>query len=879
MEKLLIIIDGNSLMNRAYYALPELMNKKGQHTSAVYGFANILFRLLDTYRPTHISVAFDLKAPTFRHLQYKDYKGTRKGMPEELREQVEPLKKLIDAFGINRLEIEGYEADDIIGTVSTFCADKGYKVMIITGDKDALQLASSNIRILFTKKGISELEEYGYDEMIDRYGITPSQFIDLKGLMGDKSDNIPGVAGIGEKTGIKLIQEYDSIENIYQNLDSISPNVKKKLEESYEIALLSKSLATIMTDIPIELSEEELRLKEMDNDKLLEIFNEFEFNTLITRLGITTPKDYSKDVSAVIAVNETNLNDSLYKIKNSSRIFIKSVCKTGYVNEKRISNIVLKSDTDLYFFSEDHISFLKDILENKEIKICGYKLKDDYINLLSYGIELQNMHYDLAIAEYLIDSSSSNYEIKDIATKYGFGNIKSYDEFIGKGKNKKEIESIDFQDLLEYYASIVDISETSYDTLIDILKNTEMDRLFFEVEMPLVKVLGNMEYTGICVDENVLNELKIRFDKEISLLETEIYELSGDKFNINSPKQLGVVLFEKLGLPAIKKTKTGFSTNAEVLDALLDKHPIIAKISLYRQYTKLQSTYVDGLIKIINPITKRIHSSFNQTITTTGRISSTDPNLQNIPIRLELGRELRKVFVAKENCQLVDADYSQIELRILAHIADDKNLIEAFSKKTDIHTTTASEVFNVPIDEVTKELRSAAKAVNFGIVYGISDFGLSNNLRISKNTAKKYIETYLDRYPGVKRYMSDIVEKAERDGYVVTYAGRRRYIPEINSKNNIVKNLGKRLAMNAPIQGSAADIIKIAMVKVYDRLKDEKLSSKLILQVHDELIIEAEPDEIDKVKKVIKQEMENAVDLHVKLTVDVEAGSSWYDTK
>lgn len=879
MEKLLIIIDGNSLMNRAYYALPELMNKKGQHTSAVYGFANILFRLLDTYRPTHISVAFDLKAPTFRHLQYKDYKGTRKGMPEELREQVEPLKKLIDAFGINRLEIEGYEADDIIGTVSTFCADKGYKVMIITGDKDALQLASSNIRILFTKKGISELEEYGYDEMIDRYGITPSQFIDLKGLMGDKSDNIPGVAGIGEKTGIKLIQEYDSIENIYQNLDSISPNVKKKLEESYEIALLSKSLATIMTDIPIELSEEELRLKEMDNDKLLEIFNEFEFNTLITRLGISTPKDYSKDVSAVIAVDETNLNDSLYKIKNSSRIFIKTVCKTGYVNEKRISNIVLKSDTDLYFFSEDHISFLKDILENKEIKICGYKLKDDYINLLSYGIELQNMHYDLAIAEYLIDSSSSNYEIKDIATKYGFGNIKSYDEFIGKGKNKKEIESIDFQDLLEYYASIVDISETSYDTLIDILKNTEMDRLFFEVEMPLVKVLGNMEYTGICVDENVLNELKIRFDKEISLLETEIYELSGDKFNINSPKQLGVVLFEKLGLPAIKKTKTGFSTNAEVLDALLDKHPIIAKISLYRQYTKLQSTYVDGLIKIINPITKRIHSSFNQTITTTGRISSTDPNLQNIPIRLELGRELRKVFVAKENCQLVDADYSQIELRILAHIADDKNLIEAFSKKTDIHTTTASEVFNVPIDEVTKELRSAAKAVNFGIVYGISDFGLSNNLRISKNTAKKYIETYLDRYPGVKRYMSDIVEKAERDGYVVTYAGRRRYIPEINSKNNIVKNLGKRLAMNAPIQGSAADIIKIAMVKVYDRLKDEKLSSKLILQVHDELIIEAEPDEIDKVKKVIKQEMENAVDLHVKLTVDVEAGSSWYDTK
>lgn len=879
MEKLLIIIDGNSLMNRAYYALPELMNKKGQHTSAVYGFANILFRLLDTYNPTHISVAFDLKAPTFRHLQYKEYKGTRKGMPEELREQVEPLKKMIDAFGINRLEIEGYEADDIIGTVSTYCADKGYKVLIITGDKDALQLASENVRILFTKKGISEIEEYGYDEMVEKYGITPSQFIDLKGLMGDKSDNIPGVAGIGEKTGIKLIQEYESIENIYQNLESLSPNVKKKLEDSYDIALLSKSLATIMTDIPIELSEEELKLKKADDSKLLEIFNEFEFSTLINRLSVSIPLDYSKDISEVITVDDNNLNDCINEIKKSKRVFLKTVCRAGYVNEKRIMNIVIKSEKDLYLFEENHIASLKALLEDKELKICGYKLKDDYINLLSYDIDLQNLYYDLAIAEYLIDSSSSNYEIKDIATKYGFGNIKSYDEFIGKGKNKKDIETVDKKDLLEYYASIIDISEASYEHLIDILKDTEMEELFLDVEMPLVKVLGNMEFTGICVDQNVLNELKVRFDKEISILENEIYELSDEKFNINSPKQLGVILFEKLGLPAIKKTKTGFSTNAEVLDSLMDKHPIIPKISLYRQYTKLQSTYVDGLIKIINPITKRIHSSFNQTIASTGRISSTDPNLQNIPIRLELGRELRKVFVAKEDWMLVDADYSQIELRILAHIADDKNLIEAFSQKTDIHTTTASEVFNVPIDEVTKELRSAAKAVNFGIVYGISDFGLSNNLRISKNTAKKYIETYLNRYPGVKRYMNEIVENAEQNGYVVTYAGRRRYIPEINSKNNIVKNLGKRLAMNAPIQGSAADIIKIAMVKVFERLKDEQLSSKLILQVHDELIIEAKPDEIEKVKKVIKQEMENAVDLHVKLTVDVEAGSSWYDTK
>lgn len=877
MEKLLIIIDGNSLMNRAYYALPELMNKKGQHTSAIYGFANILYKLLDTYKPTHLSVAFDLKAPTFRHIQYKEYKGTRKGMPEELREQVEPLKQMIDAFGINRLEIEGYEADDIIGTVSKYCSDKGYKVLIITGDKDALQLASENIRILFTKKGISEIDEYGYDEMIDRYGITPKQFIDLKGLMGDTSDNIPGVAGIGEKTGIKLIQQYESIENIYQNLDSLAPNLKKKLEDSYDIALLSKSLATIMVDIPIDLSEEELRLKETDDSKLLEIFNEYEFNTLINRLNIE--QDYSKDISEIIKVNENNLNDCLNRINKSDRLFIKTISKSGYVNEKKLMNILIKSENDLFFFKEDQINFLKKIFEDKNIKICGYKLKDDYINLLSYDIEIENMYFDLAIAEYLIDSASSNYEIKDIATKYGFGNIKSYDEFIGKGKNKKEIENMDISELLEYYTSMIDIVESSFIPLNDILESTKMKELFSDVEMPLVKVLGHMEYTGISVDQNVLNELKIKFDKEISILETDIYELSNENFNINSPKQLGVVLFEKLGLPAIKKTKTGFSTNAEVLEALMDKHPIIPKISLYRQYTKLQSTYVDGLIKIINPITKRIHSSFNQTITSTGRISSTEPNLQNIPIRLELGRELRKVFVAKEDWQLVDADYSQIELRILAHIADDKNLIEAFSKKTDIHTTTASEVFNVPIDEVTKDLRSAAKAVNFGIVYGISDFGLSNNLGIPKNTAKIYIETYLNRYPGVKKYMSDIVTGAEQDGYVVTLAGRRRYIPEINSKNNIVKNLGKRLAMNAPIQGSAADVIKIAMVKVFDRLKEEKLFSQLILQVHDELIIETKPEELENVKKVIKEEMENAVDLHVKLTVDVEAGASWYDTK
>ena len=877
MDKLLILIDGNSLMNRAYYALPELMNKKGQHTNAIYGFANILFKIMDTYKPSHISVAFDLKAPTFRHKQYDAYKGNRKKMPDELREQVEPLKKMIDAFGINRIELEGYEADDLIGTVAKNFEQDGFEVYIITGDKDALQLVSDKIKVLFTKKGISELDEYDPDKMTEKYELTPQQFIDLKGLMGDQSDNIPGVAGIGEKTGIKLLKEYGSIENIYMNIDEISKSIKAKLEAGYDMAFLSKSLATIMVDIPLELKVDEFEKKDIDKNTLISLFSEFEFNSLIGKVGNDESGLIDKVQKEYLISNDIELLIDKATSLKSLNLF--SIAKSGLVSDKRLINLFAKIDEEFFNIEEKDVSKLKDVFENPEIKKYGYNLKNDCLILKPYEINLTGLYFDIAIAEYLIDSTSSNYEIKDIALKYNLGDVLSLEELLGKGKSKK-----DFKDLLDaqisgYACSVLDIVDNGKEALITTIENYTMHNLFYEVEMPLVEILADMEYIGISADKEVLNELKQKFDIEIKTLEVSIYEYAGENFNINSPKQLGHILFDKLGLPAIKKTKTGYSTNAEVLEALSDKHPIIDKITLYRQYTKLQSTYVDGLLNIINPKTGRIHSSFNQTITTTGRISSTEPNMQNIPVRLEIGRELRKVFVAPEDMYLVDADYSQIELRILAHIANDEGLIDAFSKGDDIHTITASEVFNVPLDEVTKELRSAAKAVNFGIVYGISDFGLSNNLGISKQVAKEYIDNYFARYPYVKKYMEDIVEKAKNDGYVETYIGRRRYIPELGSNNFIMKNLGKRLAMNTPIQGSAADVIKIAMVKVYARLKSEGLKSKLILQVHDELIIESPDSEKSYVADLLKEEMESAVDLNVKLTVDAKWGKSWYETK
>ncbi len=874
MEKTLIIIDGNSIVNRAFYALPDLTNKKGLHTNAIFGFTNMLFKLIDTYKPTHISVAFDKKAPTFRHLEYKEYKAGRKKMSDELKQQLEPLKNLLDAFNINRLEIEGYEADDIIGTVSLKAEQDGYKVYIVTGDKDAIQLASNTTTTLITKKGVGEVEEYDFNEVEEKYGMTPTQFIDLKGLMGDKSDNIPGVPGIGEVTGIKLIKEFGSIENIIENIDSVKGSPRKKIEENKELAIMSKRLATIIRDVPIDFDLDKLEFGNYDKSKLIEVFNELDFNSLISRL------DSNAEELKVIVNKLEDVKEFINKAKNSKKLILKTISKSGNILEKNIMQIYLSVDgEELFWADESQIDEIKELLVDEDLRVYGYNLKEDYIALRPYGISLSNIYFDIAIAEYLIDSSSSNYTYDSIAMNYFGQKIKSSEELLGKGVKAQKYEDLEKKELDNTIGSIVQLVEKVTPKMEEKLVNMDMDGLFYHVEMPLVEVLGYMEYEGVMVDKDKLIELGEEFKISIDKLEKDIYNLAGEEFNINSPKQLGVILFEKLELPVIKKTKTGYSTNAEVLEHLSDKHEIIDKITEYRQIVKLKSTYVDGLINIINPISHRIHSSFNQTITTTGRISSTDPNLQNIPVRLELGRNIRKVFIADKGFKLVDADYSQIELRVLAHMSQDEHMIDAFNHNVDIHTKTASQVFGIDINDVTSEQRSAAKAVNFGIVYGISDFGLAKNLHIPVKEAKNYIDSYLNTYEDIKSYMDSTIEEAKEDGYVKTILNRRRYIPEIKSSNTILKNLGKRLAMNAPIQGSAADIIKIAMVNVYKKLEERDLKSKLVLQVHDELIIECIEDELEEVSKIVKDEMEHAVSMDVNLDVDLNTGDSWYETK
>ena len=881
MNKTLVIIDGNSIINRAFYALPEMSNKEGLKTNAIYGFTNMLLKIIDTYNPTHISVAFDRKAPTFRHIEFKEYKAGRKKMPDELREQFEPLKDLLDKFNIHRLEIDGYEADDIIGTVSKIAEDNGFKVYIVTGDKDAIQLASNKTTTLITKKGVGEVEEYDYDSVIEKYEMTPTQFIDLKGLMGDKSDNIPGVPGIGEKTGIKLIKEFSSIEGIFDNIDSIKGSTKKKLEENKELAIMSKKLATIIRDVPVEFNLEELEYGNYNTKDILDVFKYLGFTSLIPRIGNLDESEEIVNEANVEISKLEDIDEFINKVKENNELTIKTVTREGNILDKRIKYIFLSVDgKKIYYVEENSIHKLEYIFTSNEIKKLGYNLKDDYIALKPYGIKLENIYFDITIAEYLIDSmSSTSYECSAIAMKYLTKKVKTKEELLGKGVKAKKYQDLSFEELSSHISQIIDTVKSVMPIMEENLKESNMDGLLYHVEMPLVEVLADMEYEGVKVDKEKLNELGSQFKEIIKKLESEIYEISGEEFNINSPKQLGVILFEKLGLPVIKKTKTGYSTNAEVLDKLKDQSPIIDKIIEYRQIVKLNSTYVEGLLSIINPIDGRIHSSFNQTITTTGRISSTEPNLQNIPVKLEMGRNIRKVFISDKGCKLVDADYSQVELRVLAHMSQDETMIDAFKHNEDIHTKTASQVFNVSMDEVTSKQRSDAKAVNFGIVYGKSDFGLSEDLNIPVKQAKEYIENYFNKYNKIKEFMDNIIDDASSNGYVTTILNRRRYIPEIKSSNFMLRNAGKRAAMNAPIQGSAADIIKIAMINVYKKLEENNLKSKLILQVHDELIVEAVDSEIDIVKKIVKDEMENAVCLDVNLDVDLNIGDSWYDTK
>ena len=881
MNQRLIIIDGNSIINRAFYALPDMSNSEGLKTNAIYGFTRMLFKIIDDYKPTHISVAFDKKAPTFRHQEFADYKAGRKKMPDELRQQLEPLKELLDAFNIHRMEMAGYEADDLIGTVSKMGEDNDYTVYIVTGDKDAIQLASNKTTTLITKKGVGEVEEYNYDSVIERYEMTPTQFIDLKGLMGDKSDNIPGVPGIGEKTGIKLIKEFSSIENLIENTDKLKGSVKQKIEENKEQAIFSKKLATIIRDVPIEINLDELSYGDYDRSKVIEEFKRFGFNTLIKQI-IDMDGDESTEEEITLNIKHLdNIEEFKKEVENNKKVYIKTVSKVGNILDQKILYVfVTTNGEDIYYIKEDELDLVKDIISNEEIKKIGYNLKDDYLAFKPYNIEIKNIYFDITIAEYLIDSkSSTSYECSEIAMKYLTKKIKSEEDLLGKGAKAKKFQELDFEELSTYFATILNVVYSVSTMMENTIKEMDMEYLFYDVEIPLVEVLGSMEYEGMKVDKTQLNELGKNFKEIITKLEEEIFELAGEKFNINSPKQLGVILFEKLELPVIKKTKTGYSTNADVLEKLRDKHEIIDKITEYRQIVKLNSTYVEGLVGIINPISGRIHSSFNQTITTTGRISSTEPNLQNIPVKTEMGREIRKVFIADDNCKLVDADYSQVELRVLAHMSEDEHMIEAFQNDEDIHAKTASQIFGVNIDEVTSLQRSEAKAINFGIVYGKTDFGLSQDLNIPVAKAKAYIDSYFENYSKIKDVMDLAISEGKEKGYVLTIFNRRRYIPEINSSNFMVRKQGERFAMNAPIQGSAADIIKIAMVNVYTRLKDENLKSKLILQVHDELIVEAAEEELDKVSVIVREEMESAVNLHVHLDVDLNVGTSWFETK
>ncbi|MCG8538927.1 MAG: DNA polymerase I [Clostridia bacterium] len=893
MKKRLVIIDGNSLINRAFYALPDLVTREGIHTNGVFGFVKMINKVQEDYRPDYLSVAFDLKAPTFRHIQYKEYKAQRKKMPNELAQQMPILKDILDAYKIHRTELEGFEADDLIGTIAKLCAEKGLEVIIVTGDRDALQLVSENIKVMITKKGISNLEVYDRDMVKEKYGVTPERIIDFKGLVGDKSDNIPGVPGIGEKTASKLLNEFSTVEELIMNVDNISSKShREKIRDNAEIALLSKRLATIKIDIPLDIDIEELRLVEPDNEKLIELFKKYEFNSLIKTLirEGENGEEISggtniKEVNIEVVENVDRLNEIINRIQTVKSFAMKIFKEDNNLKADKILGISLCLDSDNNYYidvkeNEELLFSLKEVFENEEIKKSGHGLKKEVISLLRYDITLMGIEFDTFIASYLLEPSRSDYDVSDLAGQYLGIKISSQEELLGKGKHAKKFSDLSDSELSKYGGDCCAVVVNVKKLLSEELDKLELSNLFKEVEMPLIEVLANLEYEGFKVDTDVLKRLDDEFTAKIEEITNQIYGLAGEEFNINSPKQLGVILFEKLGLPVIKKTKTGYSTSHDVLEKLLKRHPIVPLLIDYRQIVKLKSTYVDGLFNLINPITAKIHSSFNQTVTVTGRISSTEPNLQNIPIKLEMGRRIRKVFVASDkNHSLIDADYSQIELRVLAHMSGDKNLIGAFGEDEDIHTLTASQVFNIPIDKVTSLERSRAKAVNFGIVYGISDFGLATNLNIIRKEAKKYIDQYFKKYEGVKAYMDNEVKKGKEMGYVTTILNRRRYIPELKSNNFNLRSFGERTAMNTPIQGSAADIIKIAMIKVFNELRRRNLKSKLILQVHDELIIDAYDDEIDEVKELLRENMEKAVELRVPLKVDMNVGDNWYSTK
>ena len=865
--KKLLILDSNSILNRAFYGVRYLSAKDGTPTNAIYGFLNILLKLIKEQEPDYICAAFDVKAPTFRHKQYEGYKAQRKPMPEGLAAQMPLAKDVLRAMGVTILEKEGYEADDIIGTVARLCEESEISCFIATGDKDDLQLASDKTKVILTvtKSGYNETIIYDDKAVKEKYHVTPTEFIDVKALMGDPSDNIPGVKGVGEKTAMSLIEKHHSIEYIYENIDDIGLKgaMLQKMKDGRKMAFMSKELATINRNTPIEFNAEECVFDGFENNgELYEILKRLELNSIIKKL----------DLSGVdnVKENEDIFKDFSYQVGDKNMISGDKVTVVLDFDGDNISSAAVGAGNNAVVLNEQ--DDIKELLEDDSIAKVMFDVKEAIVKL-NGRIDIKNIADDTAIAAYLVDPAKNEYTIEKLASEY-FGTVIEKPEV----KQLSLLDDVE-TDRSEYLAKCAVALGVLNERIGDKIKENGQEKLYQEVELPLVTVLAHLEINGFLVDDHQLKEFADKLGEKIDALTNEIYMLAGEEFNINSPKQLGVILFEKLELKPVKKTKTGYATNADVLEKLRDKHPIVNFIMEYRQLAKLKSTYCDGLTAVVNPNTHRIHSVFTQTVTVTGRLSSTEPNLQNIPVRTELGREIRRAFVASPGCVLVGADYSQIELRVLAHISGDEALIAAFNDGDDIHTRTAAEVFGVPKDEVTREMRSAAKAVNFGIVYGISAYGLSEQLDIPPKKASEYIEKYLDRCTGVRNYMKAAVENGREKGYAVTIMGRRRELPEIVSSNYNTRSFGERVAMNMPIQGSAADIIKAAMVKVANSLKEQGLRARLILQIHDELIIDTPEEETERVKALLSDCMSNVVKLRVPLKADVECGHSWFDTK
>lgn len=858
----ILAIDGNSILNRAFYGIRALSTKDGRFTNGIYGFLTILMKLTDEVKPDGVAIAFDLKAPTFRHKMYDGYKANRHGMPPELAQQLPVLKELLTALGYKILSLEGYEADDILGTVAKMC-ENGNECYIATGDRDSFQLIRDNVTVLLphTKMGTTTTEIYTPQRIMEEYGVTPVQMIDIKALQGDASDCIPGVAGVGQKTAGDLIQKFGTIKNIYENIDTleIKENLKNKLLNDKEKAFLSYTLGTIINNVPIECDLDDFVVQNIDEQKARAMLADLEMFKIIEKLNFSAPtsvemkKEKTKELEFT---SDFDTNDLINKIKAE-----KSAYFTADYKDLDNPHFCFLCDNTVYHLEPMHFGyfeFVKTVLEDENIKKYTDNSKLLYRFAFMNNIEIKGMALDTSLAGYILNPSANGYNPLRLCEEY-----------------KAHMPRVKTDLPLAQECAVMKSVSTR---LLTEIEANEQEYLLYNIEMPLAEVLASMEHLGFMVDRKGIAEFTQKISGELKQIQNEIYELAGEEFNINSPKQLGVILFEKMGLPAKKKTKSGYSTNADVLESLQNENPIIDKILWFRTLSKLYSTYCEGLLKVIGE-DGRIHSSFIQTETRTGRISSTEPNLQNIPVRKEIGREMRKFFVAKDGCLLADADYSQIELRVLSHIADDEEMIKAFNDEVDIHTVTASQVFNMPVEMVTPLMRSRAKAVNFGIVYGIGAFSLAKDIGVTRKEADDYIKGYLRHYSGVDKYMETVAKDAKEKGYVSTLWGRRRYLPELNSSNGMLRAFGERVARNMPIQGTAADIIKIAMVRVYNRLKEEKMEAKLILQVHDELIVEAPEEETSKAAKILSEEMENACQMKVRLRADVNTGKTWYDAK